>query len=182
LVSWYWSRVGSIALGLKLGIGITPEGAHEQRASDAEDALLVMQESGTPTRSKQEVFRSMVLGILLYSVVLGFFNDYTNIFSATSYSTTFAVAVVMQLLTYATFVAKDRIVFRFKRAESTNRVGLALSVWLLMFLSKFVFLGVIDLIFSQEVEISGFLGLIAIIAALTSAQSLVELADRKLAD
>jgi len=124
----------------------------------------------------------MVLGVLLYSVVLAFFNDYTNIFSASSYSTTFAVAVVMQLLTYATFVAKDRIVYRFRRAESTSRIGIALSVWLLMFLSKFVFLGAIDLIFSQEVEISGFFGLIAIIASLTIAQSLVELADKKLAD
>ena len=140
-----------------------------------------MQDSGAPTRSKQEVFRSMVLGVLLYAVILGFFNDYTNIFSASSYSTTFAVAVVMQLLTYATFVAKDRIVYRFKRAESTSRIGIALSVWLLMFLSKFVFLGVIDLIFSQEVEISGFVGLIAIITSLTIAQSLVELADKKLA-
>ena len=123
-----------------------------------------------------------MLGVLLYSVVLGFFNDYTSIFSASSYSTTFAVAIVMQCLTYATFVAKDRIVYRFKRAESTSRIGIALSVWLLMFLSKFVFLGVIDLIFSQEVEISGFVGLIAIITSLTIAQSLVELADKKLAD
>jgi len=32
------------------------------------------------------------------------------------------------------------------------------------------------------VEISGFFGLIAIIASLTIAQSLVELADKKLAD
>ena len=141
-----------------------------------------MQDSGAPTRSKQEVFRNMVLGVLLYAVILGFFNDYTNIFSASSYSTTFSVAVVMQLLTYATFVAKDRIVYRFRRAESTNRIVLALSLWLLMFLSKFVFLGVIDLIFSQEVEISGFFGLIAIIASLTIAQGLVELADKKLAD
>ena len=123
-----------------------------------------------------------MLGVLLYSVVLAFFNDYTNIFSVSSYSTTFEVAVVMQLLTYAMFVAKDRIVYGFKRAESTSRIGMALSVWLLMFLSKFVFLGVIDLIFSQEVEISGFFGLIAIIASLTIAQSLVERADKKLAD
>ena len=140
-----------------------------------------MSDSGTPTTSKQEVFRSMVLGVLLYSVVLAFFNDYTNIFSASSYSTTFAVAVVMQLLTYATFVAKDRIVHRLRRRGSTSVVALAFSVWLLMFLSKFVFLGAIDRIFSQEVEISGFFGLILIIASLTIVQTLVELADKKLA-
>ena len=123
----------------------------------------------------------MVLGVLLYSVVLGFFNDYTNIFSASSYSTTFGVAVVMQVLTHATFVAKDRIVHRLRRRESTRMITIAISVWLLMFLSKFVFLGVIKLVFSQEVEISGFFGLILIIASLTMAQTLVELADKKMA-
>lgn len=140
-----------------------------------------MPDSDGSTTSKQQIFRSMVLGVLLYSVVLGFFNDYTNIFSASSYSTTFGVAVVMQLLTYATFVAKDRIVRRLKQKGSTSKIAVAFSVWLLMFLSKFVFLGAIDLIFAQEVEISGFVGLILIIASLTIAQTLVELADKKLA-
>ncbi|MEQ1787298.1 MAG: hypothetical protein ABL966_09610 [Acidimicrobiales bacterium] len=124
----------------------------------------------------------MLLGVLLYSVVLAFFNDYTDIFSVRSYSTTFAVAVVMQLLTYATFVAKDRIVHRFRRSESVNKLALAFSIWLLMFLSKFVFLGVIELIFSKEVRISGFFGLMAIIASLTIAQTLVEVVDKRLAD
>ena len=48
---------------------------------------------------KQALFRSMLAGILLYSVVLGFFNDYTDILHTGTYSVTFAVAVVMQVLT-----------------------------------------------------------------------------------
>ena len=101
----------------------------------------------------------MVVGILLYSVVLGFFNDYTDILQTRSYSVTFSVAVVMQLLTYLTFVLKDYVVRWFRRRGGPqHKVGIVFSVWLIMFLSKFVFLGVISVIFRDAVHISGFVG------------------------
>ena len=50
-----------------------------------------------------------------------------------------------------------------------------------MFLSKFVFLGAIDIIFSDAVEISGFVGLLLIIICMTAAQALIEWIDGKLA-
>jgi hypothetical protein len=123
----------------------------------------------------------MVLGTLIYSVVLGFFNDYTSILQTTSYSTTFAVAVVMQILTYATFLLKDKTVAWFKReGAGRNKAAMLFSIWLIMFLSKFVFLGAISVIFREQVEISGFVGLLLIIVCMTLAQTLIELADRKL--
>ena len=61
----------------------------------------------TAPHARQRLFRSMILGTLIYSVVLGLFNDYTSILHTRSYSTTFAVAVVMQILTYGTFFLKD---------------------------------------------------------------------------
>ena len=131
--------------------------------------------------ARQEFFRSMVLGTLLYAVVLGFFNDYTDILHTESYSTTFLVAVVMQILTYLTFVTKDKVVVWFQKKEGSRyKLGLAISVWLIMFLSKFVFLAVISFVFSQEVEISGFVGLLLIIICVTLVQKLVELAYEKL--
>jgi hypothetical protein len=89
----------------------------------------------------------------------------------------------MQLLTFATFWLKDRVVGWFRRSDgSTNKVGLGLSVWLIMFLSKFVFLAVIDVIFGENVEISGFVGLLLMIICLTLVQKLVTIADKKLAE
>lgn len=124
----------------------------------------------------------MVLGILLYSVVLGFFNDYTDILQTRSYSVTFSVAVVMQLLTFLTFELKDLVVRGFKRRGGPqHKVGIVVSVWLIMFLSKFVFLGVISVIFRDAVHISGFVGLMLIIVCMTVAQMLVNLIDGKLA-
>ena len=131
--------------------------------------------------SKQRLYRKMILGILLYSVVLGFFNDYTDILQTRSYSVTFSVALVMQLLTYLTFALKDVVVQWFRRRGGPrHKVGIVVSVWLIMFLSKFVFLGAIGVIFRENVEISGFVGLLLLIVCMTLAQSLIELADRKL--
>ncbi len=133
--------------------------------------------------TRQKLFQEMVLGVLLYTVVLGFFNDYTDILHTGTYSVTFAVAVVMQILTFLTFGLKDLVVKKFNKNGTTDRkFALAFVIWLIMFFSKFVFLGVISVIFSGDVEISGFIGLLLIIATLTIAQKLVEISYKKLAD
>lgn len=132
---------------------------------------------------KQIIFREMVLGTLVYAVVLGFFNDYTSILSTASYSTTFLVAVVMQLLTYATFNVKNVVAKNFKHKPGRwNKFGHIGGVWLVLFLSKFVFLAVIDFLFGQYVEISGFVGLLAIIITMTVAKELIDYIFKKLAD
>lgn len=132
--------------------------------------------------SRQELFRTMFGGILIYSVVLGFFNDYTDILHTSSYSVTFAVAVVMQILTYLTFALKDKVKNSFKKRDGKfNKVGLVFSIWLILFFSKFVFLAVISFIFRDEVEISGFVGLMLIIICMTIAEKLAEYIHNKLA-
>lgn len=137
----------------------------------------------TRLNKKQEIFQNMFVGILLYTVVLGFFNDYTDILYTSSYSTTFLVAVVMQMLTYATFAVKDRVKLWFKGHKGEwSKLGLVFGVWLVLFLSKFVFLAVIDFVFGDNVEISGFIGLLLIVACLTIAQKVAELVYEKLAD
>lgn len=133
--------------------------------------------------SKQILFREMVLGTLVYAVVLGFFNDYTSILDIKSYSTTFLVAIVMQILTYLTLLLKKRIVSGFsQRGGSLSKVGMILGVWLVLFLSKFVFLAAIDFIFGQAVEISGFVGLMAIIITMTLVKESIDYIFNKLAD
>ncbi len=132
-------------------------------------------------KSKQKIYREIILGILLYSVVLGFFNDYTNILHTGTYSVTFAVAIVMEMLTYLTFLLKDLIVDRFKDKEGKiYRYAMFFSVWLVLFLSKFVFLEVIAIVFRSEVKIKGFVGLLIIVICLTAAEKIVNLIDKRL--
>jgi hypothetical protein len=133
--------------------------------------------------AKQELFRDWTRGTLLYAVVMGFFNDYTDLLSVDSFSILFLAAVVMQALTFATLSLKKRTAARFRsRPGKTNVVGLALSIWAIMFFSKFVFLWVLDVIFGTSVEVSGFVGLVLIIAAMLVIDWALELVDRRLAD
>jgi hypothetical protein len=135
-----------------------------------------MQKINTVESRKQQLFREMVLGTLVYAVVLGFFEDHTDILSTWSYTTTFFVAIVMQILTYMTFWLKSLVVKYFKGKEGRKyKAALVFGVWLILFLSKFVFLAVINYIFGSAVEISGFVGLMLI------SKSLVDLGYAKLA-
>ena len=142
-----------------------------------------MATSSQALNPQQLFFREMVLGTLVYAVVLGFFNDYTTILSTSSYSITFLVAIVMQLLTYLTLLLKKKVANHFKQKNGTfSKVALILSVWLILFLSKFIFLAVIDFIFGQYVQISGFVGLLAIILTMTIAKQLIDYVFNALAD
>ena len=124
---------------------------------------------------------TMTLGVLVYSVVLGFFNDYTTIIHTESYSVTFALAIIMQLLTYLTFKLKDIVVAKIKNTKDSSKLLIAFGVWLVMFFSKFVFLWVIDLVFREYVQVSGFIGLLIVIIAMTAISTFVTYVFKKLA-
>lgn len=141
---------------------------------------MIQKDNGVPT-PKQKFFSDMVLGILVYAVVLGFFEDYTRILSTWSYSTTFLVAIVMQILTYITFWIKSLVVKRFKGREGKRYVAaLVFGVWAIMFFSKFVFLAVINFTFRDSVEVSGFIGLMGIIITMTIVKKLIDILYKKL--
>lgn len=135
------------------------------------------------TPKNQQFFNDMLSGTLLYSVVLGFFNDYTDILWTRSYSTTFMAALVMQILTYLTFALKDIVKAKFKGKEGKKyKIAMGFSLWLILFLSKFVFIAVIDFIFGSAIEIRGFFGLMGMIVCMTVAAKLLEYIDNKLAN
>lgn len=133
--------------------------------------------------NKQLLFREIVFGTLVYSVVLGFFNDYTDMLSTKSYSATFLVAIVLQLLTVATLKLKQKAAAPFKQKQGKQYKALTVFVvWLILFFSKFVFLAVIDVLFGQAVEISGFVSLLVIIITMTICKQLIDYIFNKLAD
>jgi hypothetical protein len=132
---------------------------------------------------KQELFKNMFIGILLYSVVLGFFNDYTDILDTHSYSITFSLSIVLQILTYYTLAFKDIVKNWYKSKNYPwGKAGLVFVIWLIIFFSKFIFLAIISFIFKEYVTISGFIGLLIIIICLTIMQKLTEIVYQSLAE
>ncbi len=116
----------------------------------------------------QLLFQELFIGTLIYAVVLGFLNDYTSIVYAKSFSTIFYASVVLEVLTYLAFKLKGAIIARLTGRQGAGyKLLMFFSVWLVMFLSKFVFVWVIDIIFGDNITINGFFGILAVVLSVT---------------
>jgi hypothetical protein len=124
---------------------------------------------------EQLLFKELFVGTLIYAVVLGFFNDYTSIVYAKSFSTIFFAAAVLETLTYGAFLLKARLVSLLSKHPGTIYKGLKyFSVWLVMFLSKFVFVWAVDIVFGNNINIYGFFGILSIVLAVTIIHKLAD--------
>jgi hypothetical protein len=125
--------------------------------------------------SGQLLFKELFVGTLIYAVVLGFFDDYTSIVEARSYSYIFLAAIVLEVLTCATLAVKDAIVARFRHRESLGATAfMALGVWGVLFVSKFVFIWAIDLVFGDTININGFFGIFTVALVVTVVHRLAD--------
>lgn len=125
--------------------------------------------------SNQLIFKELFVGTLIYTVVLGFFNDYTSIVYAKSFSTIFFAAIVLETLTYLAFQLKGTIIAWLKGHEGAiYRVLMFFCVWLVMFLSKFVFIWAIDFTFGGNIDIHGFFGILLIVLCVTVIHTLAD--------
>jgi hypothetical protein len=135
--------------------------------------------AGTPG---QQLYREFVLGTLLYSVVVGFFDAYTSIVDVRSYSSLFVASIVLELLTVGAFWIKDLIVGALRhRQRARAKAFMGFGVWFVMFSSKFVFIWVIDSLFGDDVNVNGFFGILVVVASVTVLHRLAVLVDSRLA-
>jgi hypothetical protein len=132
-----------------------------------------MKKTADTFNSRQLIFQEIFIGTLIYAVVLGFFNDYTSIVDAKSFSTIFLASVVLEVLTYLAFRLKGQIVSWLKgRNGFIYSVLMVFCVWLVMFLSKFVFLWALDVLFGDYININGFFGILFVVLTVTALHKL----------
>lgn len=62
------------------------------------------------------------------------------------------------------------------------KILMFLSVWLIMLVSKFVFIEVIDLLFGDYVNINGFFGILIVVVCVTAIHKIADYIFIKLAD
>ncbi len=133
--------------------------------------------------SRQLIFKELFVGTLIYAVVLAFFNDYSNVVYARSFSTIFLAAVVLEVLTYLAFQLKGGIVRWLKYREGNlYRALMIFCIWLVMFSSKFVFIWVIDIIFGSAITISGFFSILFLVVCVTLLHKVADYVFMKLGD
>jgi hypothetical protein len=118
--------------------------------------------------SRQLLFQELFIGTLIYSIVLGLFSDYTSIVYAKSFSWILFASIVLEVLTYLAFRLKGCIVRSLNnRKGKVYQILKFFSVWLIMFLSKFVFIGALDVIFGSYIRVNGFFGILAVVLCVT---------------
>lgn len=133
--------------------------------------------------SQQLIFKELFVGTLIYAIVLGFFNDYTSVVYAKSFSTIFFASILLELLTYGTFLLKDKIIDTLKNRKAVMYKFLTFfCVWLIMFLSKFVFIWAIDFVFGANLNIYGFFGILVLVLCVTITHKLADKLFIKLGD
>jgi len=117
---------------------------------------------------RQRLYRELLIGSLIYSVVLGLFDSYSTIVDTRSYSSLLGASVVLELLTVGAFKIKDQIIGSLRHREGARyKAAMALGVWFVMFSSKFVFIWVIDIVFGDDVNVNGFFGILLVVACVT---------------
>ncbi len=140
-----------------------------------------------PPSNRQKLFVRYTLAILIDLVVLGLFNQFWGRVHIEAFSVALMAAALMQLLLQATFKVEHYVSDYFKAKSGAAAKGAYfVSVWFILFVSKFIMLGAIELAFSGQIHFDGrFHGavpFIAVVAVMITAEELVVRIYRRLGD
>jgi amino acid transporter len=125
--------------------------------------------------SRQIAFKELFVGTLLYAVILGFLGDYTDFVTVGTFSTIFLASIVLEILTYLTFMLKAAVLRRYRQRYGQLKIlTTILLIWPIMFVSKFVFVWFIDVLFSGSIDIQGFWGILIVVVSVTVVHKLAD--------
>jgi hypothetical protein len=105
---------------------------------------------------KQRLFMLFFIGTLIDLVVLNIFAEFWDRVIVASFSVSLLVALVLQLLLKMTLKLEHKVATYFNaKGGAFNRFLRFLSAWLILFISKFMILGVINFFFSSYIAFLG---------------------------
>lgn len=111
------------------------------------------------------------MDVFVYLVVLGVFIQLFPAVITETFLLALLTAILLKLVLELVLWVKKRIVRRFRTAESAaSRVVNALTLLLVLPASKFVVLGLVDLVFGNAVSLGGFFQVTALIIVLMLAR------------
>ena len=141
--------------------------------SEENKSITSTSKSITITRS-QHLFADWMTAILVYTVILNLFVEYSDTFVIDSFTISVLTAIVLKAFLDIILRLEHRVAAYFKaRDGAIYRLLGIFFTFSILFLSKFVILEAIDIIFGDHVEISGFIPLVALIIAMLVADQLL---------
>jgi hypothetical protein len=134
-----------------------------------EEAFIASDE--TKVTRGQQVFASWVTDVLVFIVVLNLFVEYLPRVVTESFTISIFTAVVLKLLIEAIAGLEHRVSGWFKRREGSGWRLLGLvTVFAILFFSKFVILEVIDFVFGDRVTLGGFIEVFVLVLTMLLAR------------
>ena len=129
----------------------------------------------------QKRFASWIADVLVYIVVLNLFVEYVDAIIIDSFTISILTAVVLKALLDLIIGFEHRVNASFQgRGGTVNKVLGVVATLSILFLSKFVILEVIDILFRDRVELGGFLWIVALIIAMMATRAIVQVIYERL--
>ena len=135
--------------------------------------------------NRQRLFVRYLMGTLVDLTVLNVFDEFWQFVTVGSFSISILAALLLQVLLKATVALEHRVALFFNsRPGGFAKFMRFFTAWLILFGSKFVMLGVIDLAFGDEVlftgPVHGVVAFIAVVVAMLVAEELIVRLYRRL--
>jgi hydrogenase-4 membrane subunit HyfE len=118
----------------------------------------------------QERFSDWAADVLVYTVVLNLFVEYNSKIIIDSFTISIFTAVVLKVLLDLLTATEHKVSHFF--GQYAKWLGFV-SMWAVLFLSKFVILEVIDIIFGEHVELGKFLDVVFLVITMMVVRELV---------
>ena len=119
--------------------------------------------------------------ILIYIIILNLFVEYVDVIIIDSFTISILTSLVLKALLTLILRLEHNVAAYFSAREGTiNRILQIGLTFAILFLSKFVILEAIDIIFGEHVELGGFLPLVALIITMLVAERVMRLIYQRL--
>ena len=127
------------------------------------------------TTRRQATFVSWTIDLLVDIVVLNFFVEYVSSVVIDSFLISVLTALLMKLMIDGVKGLEHRVGSYFKSKDGmVYRVTGLFAVWSILFLSKFVILEAVDIVFGDHVELGHFLEIVGIVVTMLVARGVLQ--------
>jgi uncharacterized integral membrane protein len=126
----------------------------------------------TVTRA-QEIYTSWATDLLIYVVVLNLFVEYVDAVIIDSFTISILTALLLKIILELVGRFEHRVHHFFEKREgSIFKILGPVVMFSILFLSKFLILEVVDIVFGEHVELGHFIEVVALIISMLLARAL----------
>ena len=121
------------------------------------------------------IFFSWTKDVLIYVIVLNLFVEYVEKVVIDSFTISILTAILLKALLDVILGLEHRVAHFFEaRPGKLSKFLRIMSTWIILFLSKFLILEVVDLVFGDHVELGKFVQVLSLVIALMVAREVFQ--------